>query len=148
MAKTKPTISLEGSNLHNIFNTSDSLEEGGAWVPVNDILGMKIKVRRMNSDAVLKSRERIMTEFFQDEANHDPDSIGEEESKRLLILQLADSVLIDWKGLKTASKEPIPYSKEAAIEFLKMKDFREFVYQAANDRETFRQKADEEAEKN
>lgn len=146
---TKDTNTMfDGSNLHNIFHTSENLEEDGAWVTVNDILGMKIKVRRMNADAVVKAQEKIVRDYFSEENNRDLSKLSDSDSETLLILQMAEAVLIDWKGIKDKNKTLIPYSKEAAVEFLKMKDFREFTYKAANDRETFRSQHDADAEKN
>lgn len=139
------------TNLHNIFHTDESLEEAGAWVTINDALGIKIKIRRLRSDAVIKAFERILRESYADaeEIARNPAGMSEEQSTFILKRQLAEAVIVDWVGVRdTKSGKEIPYSPQAALQLMGMKDFREFVYQAANNRDTFREKADKEAEGN
>jgi len=143
---TTPQIS---TNLHNIFATSESLEEDGAWVTVNDLLGIKIKIRRLRSDAVVKAFERIIRETYDETLLRDPSQMNEEQSMLVLKRQLAEAVLIDWTGVRDAvSGKEIPYSPQAALQMMGMKDFREFVYEKANARDTFREQADKDAEGN
>ena len=131
------------TNLHNIFATDESLEEEGAWVTVNDLIGLKIKVRRLRSDAVIKVFERVVREHYGEEFLRKPEGLSESESETILKRQLAEGVIVDWKGVRNnKTGKEIPYSKEAALQMMNMKDFREFVYQAANSRDTFREKAD------
>jgi len=136
------------TNLHAIFHTDERLEEDGAWVTVNEIYGLKIRIRRLRSDAAIKAYERITRELFGEQKIRRPEDLTRVQSLEILKRQLADSVLIDWEGVYDEDGEEVPYSKEAAMAMMEMKDFREFVYQAANERDTFREKADEDAEKN
>lgn len=150
MAKKTPNIT---TNLHNIFATDESLEEQGAWVTVNDLLGIKIKIRRLRSDAVVKAFERIVRETYNSEEGENlirnPDGMTEDQAMTVLKRQLAEAVIVDWKGVRDAQTgKEIPYSPQTALQLMEMKDFREFVYAKANERDTFREKADEEAEKN
>lgn len=142
------TPSLANTNLHRIFATDERLEEDGAWVDINELYGLKIKIRRLRSDASLKAYERIVRQTFGEGKLRKPEDLTAKQSEEILIEQMADAILIDWQGLYDNDGNDIPYSKEAALTFLQMKDFREFVYQAANERDTFREKADEDAEKN
>lgn len=149
MSKTDETEVEFSTNLHNIFATDEALEEEGAWVTVNDLLGIKIKIRRLRSDAVVKAFEKIVREHYSEEMLRKPGSIGPEESEQILKRQLAEAVLIDWKGIRNnKTGEAIPYSKKAALQMMNIRDFREFVYNAANDRDTFRENADKDAEGN
>lgn len=136
------------TNLHKIFHTDERLEEGGAWVMVNELYGLRIKVRRLRSEAAIKAYERITRELFGEMKLRKPEDLDTSQSLTILKRQLAESVLIDWEGVFDENGEEVPYSKEAALAMMEMKDFREFVYQAANERDTFREKADEEGEKN
>lgn len=152
------TKTLPKTNLHAIFATDRSKEEDGVWIPVNAFQGLEIKIRRLKSDAVMKAFEKKMAENYgegefrkkQSEASKDT-KIGEE----VLILQLS-CALIDWKGLLDTDADiedgeeypEIPYSEELCLTLLQMRDFREFVYQHASDRDAFREKNDGDAEKN
>lgn len=137
------------TNIHAIFATDKKLEEDGAWVEVNGFYGLKIKVRRLRADASIKAYERIVRETFGEGKLRTPKDITPEQSLDILKQQLAEAVLIDWQNLRDAETgEEIPYSVEVARELMDIADFREFVYQAANERDTFRDKADKDAEGN
>lgn len=140
---------LPQTNIHAIFATDTSLEEDGAWVTVNDFYGLQIKIRRLRSDAVIKAFEKIVRETYGDGKLRKPGDLNPEESDDILRKQLAEAVLIDWKGLRDSETgEDIEYTKDMSYQLMGIKDFREFVYQAANERSTFREESDEEAEKN
>lgn len=134
------------TNIHAIFQTDKLLEDDGAWVEVNGFYGLHIKVRRLKADSVSKAYERIVKEKFGEGKLRTPQDITAEESMELLKAQMAEAVLVDWKNLRDAETgEEIPFSVEAALELMEIADFREFVYQAANERDTFRAKADADA---
>jgi tRNA splicing endonuclease len=146
MASKKPKFT---TNIHTIFSTDKKLEEDGAWVEVNGLYGLKIKVRRLRSDASLKAYERLVRETYGEGKLRTPKDINPDQSLDILKQQLAEAVLIDWQNLRdTESGELIPYSVETARELMDINDFREFVYQAANERDTFRDKANADAEGN
>lgn len=152
MSKT----SLPKTNLHAIFATDSRKEEEGTWLDVNAFQGLKIKIRRLRSDAASKEFEKKLTERYGEGKLRDlQGNNNADQGVEILKLQLS-CVMIDWKGLidteaKVAEGEDrpeIPYSEELAMELLSIRDFREFVFQAANERDAFREKADEDAEKN
>lgn len=143
MTKTTKVRKLLKTNIHAIFQTDKSLEDDGAWVEVNGFYGLQIKVRRLKADSVSKAYERIVKEKFGEGKLRTPQEITSEESMELLKAQMAEAVLVDWKNLRDSETgEDIPYSIETALELMEISDFREFVYQAANERDTFRAKAD------
>jgi len=144
--KTKPKFN---TNIHAIFSTNEDMEETGAWVEVNGLYGLKIKVRRMRSEASMKAYEKIVTETYGEGKLRTPGQIDKDQSLYILKRQLAEAVLIDWKNLRDAETgEEIPYSKETAFELMAITDFREFVYQSATERDTFKDKADKDGEGN
>lgn len=144
--KTAPKFS---TNIHSIFGTDSNLEEEGAWVDVNVLYGLRIKVRRMRSDVALKAYETIVKETLGEGQLRKPGDINDEQSLEILKRQLAEAILIDWENLRdTGTGDDIPYNVEVARELMEVKDFREFVYQAAMERETFRGESDEAAEGN
>lgn len=137
------------TNIHAIFHTVKKLEEDGAWVEVNGFYGLKIKVRRLRSEAATKAYERIILELFGEGKLRRPSDMSAVQSQEIIKRQLAEAVLIDWVNLRDVETgDEIPYSVEAALELMEIDDFREFVFQAASERDTFREKDDAEAEKN
>lgn len=137
------------TNIHAIFGTDKKLEEDGAWVEVNGFYGLKIKVRRMRSEAAIKAYERIILEMFGEGKLRKPSDINAKQSQEIIKRQLAEAVLIDWVGLRDSETgDEIPYDIATALELMEVGDFREFVFQAANDRDTYRESADKEAEGN
>lgn len=149
MTKTNKAKPKFNTNIHTIFSTDKNLEEDGAWVDVNGFYGLKIKVRRLRSEASTKAYDRIVMETFGEGKLRTAKDIDQSQSLELLKRQLAEAVLIDWKNLRDADTgEDIPFSVETALELMDVTDFREFVYQAASERDAFRNKADEEAEGN
>jgi hypothetical protein len=137
------------TNIHAIFQTDKNLEENGAWVTVNELYGLKIKVRRIRSKAALQAYENIVRETYGEGKLRRPQDLSEEDATEVTKRQLAEAVLIDWKNLRDVDTgETIPYSKEAALELMEVDDFREFVFQAANERDTFRTAHDEDGEGN
>lgn len=147
MAK-KATPALK-TNIHAIFGTNAALEEDGAWVEVNGLYGLKIKVRRLKSNAAQKAYEAIVAEEFGEGKLRTVKDITAEQSLKIQKRQLAEAVLLDWKNLRDSETgDEIPYSKEIALELMEIGDFREFVFQAANERDTFKAANDAEAEGN
>jgi hypothetical protein len=137
------------TNLHKIFATDTRLEEEGAWVVVNDFVGLSVKVRRMRSDAANRAYERLIRETLGEGKLRKPDEITADQSVDLLKQHLAQNILCDWKGLRDEETGvEIPYSIECSRALMDIKDFREFVLQAANERDTYRETADAEAEGN
>lgn len=148
-AKKSVSTPTLNTNIHAIFATDEKLEEAGAWVEVNALYGLRIKVRRLRSDASVKAYERIVKETYGDGKLRRPDDLTPEQSIEILKRQLAEAVLIDWKNLRDVETgEEIPYSVETAKALMDVKDFRDFVYQAAQERDTFKAKADKDAEGN
>ena len=135
------------TNLQAIFATNKDLEEDGAWVEVNGIYGLEIKVRRMKSKASTKAGERLMTELLGGGKIRKPDDIDPDDMRDLTRRQIAEAVLIDWKNIRDIDTgDQIPYSQEAAYELLAADDFFDFVYQAANERDAFKDSAGRKAE--
>lgn len=144
--KTKPKFK---TNIHTIFSTDKNLEEDGAWIDVNGFYGLKIKVRRMRSEASMKAYEKIVNETFGEGKLRTPSDINKDQSLDVLKRQLAEAVLVDWKNLRDAETgEDIPYDIETSRELMEIDDFREFVYQSATERDSFREQADDDAEGN
>lgn len=148
---------IPNTNVHNIFKTSSALEEEGAWVTVNEMQGLKLKLRRLRADSVMKEFEKRVNDRYGDGkmreiANGTADKSNpdatKDESNEILKIQLF-CTMVDWSGLvDTDTGEEIPFNEELAMHLLDMRDFREFVYQATSERQAFRDKDDAESEGN
>jgi len=137
------------TNIHTIFGTDSKKEEDGAWVDVSDSYGLKIKVRRIKSDTAVKAYDKIVKERFGEGSLRKPGDITPDQYIEVMKEQLATAVLIDWKHLFDAETgDEIPYSLETSKMLMEVRDFREFVYQAAEGRESFREDEDKDAEGN
>lgn len=137
------------TNIHAIFGTDERKEEDGAWVSVNEAYGLRIKVRRIKSDTAVKAYDKILKEKFGEGALRKPGDVTAEQYIEVMKVQLATAVLIDWKNLRDADTgEEIPYSLETSLALMEVRDFREFVYQAAEGRDSFREEEDKDAEGN
>jgi len=146
---TKKSTPKLKTNLHAIFGTDPRLEEEGAWVEVNGFYGLKIKVRRMRSATATKAYERIILEMFGEGKLRRPSDLSSDQSLEIIKRQLAEAILVDWVNLRDSETgEEIPYSAEVARELMEIGDFREFVFQAASERDSFREQHDKEAEGN
>lgn len=144
--KKKTTIK---TSIHNIFSTDLRMEEEGAWVEVNAMLGLKVKVRRMQSDAAVKAYEKLVREELGEGKARKGATDDPEKYLDILKDHLAQNILCDWKGVRNDDTgELIEYSAALSRELMEIKDFREFVLQAANQRDTYREKADADAEGN
>lgn len=140
------------TNLHAIFATNPAMVEEGAWVEVNALYGLSVKVRRMRSEAATKAYEKMVREEMGEGKLRTPKDLGKEASADLMTKHIAQNILVDWKNMRDAeSGDEIEYSPALAYELLSdpsMSDFRDFVLQAASERDTFREKADEDGEGN
>lgn len=149
MAKQPAPTPKVKTNLHAIFATDKHLEEEGAWVEVNGIYGLEIKVRRLKSEASMKASERLMTELLGEGKIRKPDDIKPDQMREVMRRQIAEAVLIDWKNLRDAETgDEIAYSEEMAYDLLEYGDFFDFVYQAASERDAFKERSDKDAEGN
>ena len=146
MSKTKPKFK---TNIHSIFATDKHLQEDGAWVIVNEFYDLAFKIRRMKSTAVIKANEKIIKEVFGEKKLRRPDDFDADQAETITKRILVEAVIVDWRNLRDADTgEEIPYSREAAESLVEIDDFRDFLFQAANERDTFRAKEDEDAAKN
>ena len=122
------------------FFTDEEKEEQGVWVDCGD--GLEIKVRRMfNShfNRVLAAKRKPMGRRYDRST---------ELQEQVLVEVIAETVLIDWKGLENAGK-PLKYDAKTALDLLKRsRDFRNIVSLAADDVGNFQSEEAEEDAKN
>lgn len=148
MTTKKPTKKIK-TNIHHIFHTDKNLQEEGAWITVNDLYNLKVKIRRMKSESVTKANERIIKELFGEARLRKPDDFNKDQAEAITKQLLVEAIIVDWQNVRDVETgEIIPYSLEAAKELVEIEDFRDFLFQAADSRDSFREQLDADAEGN
>ena len=116
------------------FATDLDLEENGVWVDIGQ--GASLLIARQGNPRYNEHVRKTCKPHSRQIRNQ---TISEELSNELLIASLAETILLDWKGLEDDKGKPIKYSKKAAIELLTgLKDFRALVQEIAREQATFR----------
>lgn len=120
------------------FTTDDKLETEGKWFPLSKTA--KVLVARSGNDKYLSALRQKMKEAQIDM------SAGEEAEKLaedVLIDVMAETLLLGWEGL-TQDGKAVPYSREQARTYLRIKDFRRKIGGFSDNFEAFRVKAEAE----
>ena len=130
-------------DLKKMFGTDITAEKEGVWYDLGN--GAQIKVARLGNENNKRVSKRISTPYkFQIQRG----TLSDDVQLQLSIAAIAESILIDWKGL-IYDGVAIEYSVDNAIKLLtELKDFRDQVIVIANDLELFRQKEVQAEEKN
>lgn len=136
---------LEPLSIFDLCETDDALSEDGKWF--SDIFapgdGISIKLRRMTSRRSVNYRTVLMKKYqrYQKKGEFPP-----EIDERMMIEQLAEVIIVDWKGIRGRDGKEIPYTKQMAVQLCKMSDFRLPLIQLAAAGDSFR--SDKETEGN
>ena len=116
------------------FATDLDLEENGVWVDIGD--GGKLKVARMGNPRYQEAVRRISKPHKTQIRNK---TISEDLSGELLLKAMADSILLDWKGIEDDKGKPIKYSADMAYTLMRdLRDFRNLVVELATEQAAFR----------
>lgn len=122
----------------NKYKTDKTAELNGVWIEVDD--GVEWLIARLNNEKAREMRRRL-EKPYRSFANI-PDKANEEILRKVI----ANTVLLDWKGITDDDGKLIPYSPEKAEELLKeLPDFLTDVANASMARETFQTEAVEAA---
>ncbi|CTQ45771.1 hypothetical protein [Roseibium aggregatum] len=125
------------------FRTNKEAEIEGAWVDIGD--GCKVKVARANNSEYTKKMQKLSKPHA---AQARAGNLGEELATEILCEAMAETILLDWEGLKDGGKV-VPYSTNAAFEILRdVPDFRSFIFDLASEAAVFRNEINEDAKGN
>jgi hypothetical protein len=132
-------------DLFKTFATDEKLEIEGRWVPFNDKTSFKI-ARAYNKHFSRMFQREFKANKLAIEAKGDmAESIADDVMCRVM----SKTVLLDWKGPVSINGEDLSkYSQENAFKALKLKEFRAWVNQHADDAAAFKIHQDEEDAKN
>lgn len=132
----------------NRYKTDREMEENGVWVDFGD--GIQVKIRRANSKHSRDTRAKLEKPYAGQFRNREmPQSLQDE----ILIKQLAQSIVVDWKGVPDPSNpdspNPFPCNEENVIKVMtQFPDFREDILTASVAQATFQRNLMADAEKN
>ncbi len=122
-------------DLQKEFATDEKSELEGIWEDVGE--GAKVLVARVGNKQYTERFKRLGKGL---QRQLDRGTMPEDKQAAILISILADTILLDWEGFADEGKT-LPYSKENAKAMLKKyPDFRQFVWDIANDSENYRVK--------
>ena len=110
--------------LNEAFGTDKALEDEGKWFDIGD--NASVRVARFGNDAhrkvLLKLREPYKALLLR--GGQIPDDVND----GIVTESMANTILVDWKGMYDQDNNEIPFSVEAASQaFSLYKDFLELV---------------------
>lgn len=130
-------------DLKKEFATNKQYEQEGVWTDIGN--GCSIKIARVGNEHYT-ALFRKLSKPYQNQIRRG--TLPNDKAEDLLIQVMAESIVLDWKGLEEDGK-PVKYSRETCARILKeYKDFRELVSDLSNSLELFKAEMDAEAEKN
>lgn len=103
-------------------------EENGRWMPASGLFGVQIKVRGLNNSAARAARAKIQESFARKK-------MSDAEAEQAQVELIADTILIDWRGVENDDGTALICDREAKIAILsnpEMRLFREAVLLAAS----------------
>ena len=120
------------------FTTDEKLEAEGKWFPLSKTA--KVLVARSGNDTYMSVLRQKMKEAQIDlSAGEEAEKLAED----VLIDVMAETLLLGWEGI-TQDGKPVPYSREQARTYLRIKDFRKKIAGFSDNFEAFRAKAEVE----
>lgn len=132
-------------NLYELFETDVSEGEQGKWFEV--IPGVSFKVRRFTSNASLNSRRRLLTALagkISDDGTM-PEGLDDE----MMIEQMADAIIADWKGVTDRDGNVLTCTLENKRKVLTdLPDIKTMVMDYAANIDNYRIEVREQVEKN
>lgn len=129
------------------FKTDTALEDEGVWTTIDAASDAEIRIARIGNRRYRETMAKRLKPYRRAlRAGTLDDSVTE----RLTAEVLAETVLLDWRGL-TVDGAPLHYSRERARDLLldpAYRDFRDLVVELAGELDLYRERDLEDAEKN
>ena len=155
LEKALPTLSDEFDDeaprhsIYDLCETDTEAEENGRWFKdlFDDGNNINVKLRRMSSKASIAVRRRLEKQFksHQKRDGTFPDDVG----TKMIVLQLAHAIIVDWENIIDRTGEDIPFSPEHAITLLtRLPTFRDTLIAFSLEMDNFRVEDVEDAVKN
>lgn len=136
------------TNLKKQFGVNVNAEIEGVWVPF--AAGIEFRVARYNNPAYIMRLAALRKPYWRElQRNPTPELMTREADT--LTKCVAETLLVDWKGVTDDDGNAVPYSKAKALEFLSdpaLHDVRDFIFEESQNQARYRDAALEDAAKN
>ena len=115
MSKTI-TAEASGLDLFELFKSNNKeSEENGKWLDLGS--GTAFKVRAFHAKVVSERREELNKPYLT--LQRAGIEIPDDKQEEIGLAVLGGAIIADWKGVKNAQGELVPYSEEEAIAILR-----------------------------
>ncbi|WP_420562609.1 hypothetical protein [Thalassobaculum sp.] len=129
------------------FKTDTAREDEGVWTTIDASSDAQIRLARIGNRRYREAMARRLKPYRRALR---AGTLDESVTERITAEVLAETVLLDWRGL-TDGAAPLAYSRETARDLLlnpAYRDFRDLVVELAGELDLYRERDLEEAEKN
>ncbi|UTC29074.1 hypothetical protein MARCHEWKA_05650 [Brevundimonas phage vB_BpoS-Marchewka] len=127
-------------NLFDIFASNKESEEHGRWVELGS--GTAFKIRAFGAKVVSDLRDDLMKPYAQ--LVRVGSKIPEDKNEEIGLRVLAGAVIADWKNVKNAAGDIVPYTADEAYAILKaLPKMANFVIQFSLEAQNFKDEARE-----
>jgi hypothetical protein len=131
----------EALNLFDLFASNKESEEDGVWIELGG--GTSFKVRAFGAKAVSDLRDALMKPFTQ--LLRVGSKIPDDKNEEIGLKVLSGAVIADWKNVKNAAGDLIPYTTDEAYAILKaLPKLANFIIQFSLENQNFRDETKEE----
>ena len=114
------------------FKTDKDKEKDGVWEDLGD--GCSVLVARYGNQAMVNAYRRYPRVLRQ---RLESGQIDDDKSANVMAKVMADTILLDWKGLKEDGKE-VAYSKEECVRILtEYPDIRSMIFEISNEAQLY-----------
>jgi hypothetical protein len=125
-------------DIFSSYATDETSEVEGTWFNLSKTASVRV-ARSGNSNFATGLRKAMEKHSVELEGNTpEADQVAE----GLMVDLMADTILLDWKGLQFKGKD-VAYSREMARTMLRIKDFRKKISGFSDNFESFKAKAEE-----
>jgi len=115
------------------FKTDTKAEQDGVWVPYEH--GFEVKLARIGNprfkEFMMKNGKQQMRRLTSSQ------DVDLDTADELMREAIAETILLDWRGLLDDHDKPIPFSKEEARKALQIDDFYREIFSLAQERSLF-----------
>jgi len=131
-------------SIFDLYATSEEDAENGKWFELSPTIS--VKLRRFKSKKSRKVRERLEAPYKRTTRNGE---LPQEVLERILTEQMAEAIIVDWKGFTDKSGNLLSYSKEQALALLTaLPELRDDLAAMSIKLDNFRDEDKEETEGN
>lgn len=131
-------------NIYKAFKTDEAAEREGVWVRISPTA--RLKIARAQNPRHTAAMQRLAVPYLK--PGQRTTDLDDATYQSVAVEAAAETILVDWEGVLDRNDQPCSYSKEAAHEFLKIKDFFSVVWTAAQGFELYREARIQEQAKN